>query len=186
MQSKADTAAFARRTPNKAAFGFILVSVLLDALSFGLVYPVLPRLVLELSGGNTADSSRIFGLIAGAWALMNFLAAPVLGVLSDRFGRRPVILISLFGLSLDLAIMALASNVGWLFVGRALSGVTAAKAAGISRSLFYRMLGEGNGPPLVRPFAKRTLVRVADLKAWIAKLEPATLLPAPKTGKDAA
>lgn len=110
----------------KAAFSFILLIVLLDAVSMGIIFPILPQLVTELSGGDTAYASRMFGWMAAAWAVMNFLAAPILGGLSDRFGRRPVILISAFGLAVDLVIMALAPTLAWLFVGRLLSGVTAA------------------------------------------------------------
>jgi len=109
--------------------GFILASVALDAVSSGLVFPVLPRLVLQLSSADNALAARTVGLIAGAWALMNFLGAPVLGAISDRFGRRPVLLISTFGLSLDLVITALAPNLAWLFVARLLSGLTAASSA---------------------------------------------------------
>jgi len=119
----APEAGAARRRP---AFGFILASLFLDALSFGLVFPILPRLILGLAGDDTAHAARLFGLMAAAWSLMNFIASPVLGALSDRFGRRPVILISTFGLSIDFLIMALAPNVAWLFVGRAMSGLTAA------------------------------------------------------------
>ena len=108
------------------AFGFILASIFLDALSFGLIFPILPRLILGLAGGDAGHAARIFGLMAAAWSLMNFIASPVLGALSDRFGRRPVILISTFGLSIDFLVMALAPNVAWLFVGRAMSGLTAA------------------------------------------------------------
>jgi DHA1 family tetracycline resistance protein-like MFS transporter len=119
----------------KAAMGFILLLALLDALSMGLIFPILPQLVINLSGGDTPHASRIFGLLAAAWAVMNFLAAPLLGTLSDRFGRRPVILISAFGLAVDLVIMALAPTLVWLFVGRLLSGVTAASYATISAYL---------------------------------------------------
>ncbi|HEY2048479.1 MAG TPA: TCR/Tet family MFS transporter [Caulobacteraceae bacterium] len=108
------------------AFGFILASVFLDALSFGLIFPILPRLILGLAGRDTAYAAQIFGWMSAAWAAMNFVASPVLGALSDRFGRRPVLLISTFGLSADFLVMALAPNVTWLFAGRAMSGVTAA------------------------------------------------------------
>lgn len=110
----------------KAALGFILANVFLDSLSFGLIFPILPKLILTLSGGDVASAARVFGLMAGSWALMNFIASPVLGALSDRYGRRPVILISAFGFSLDLMVMALAPTVAWLFVGRLVSGLTAA------------------------------------------------------------
>jgi DHA1 family tetracycline resistance protein-like MFS transporter len=109
-----------------AALGFILVNVFLDALSFGLIFPIVPKLVLTLSGGDTASAAQVFGLMAGAWAITNFVGSPVLGTLSDRYGRRPVILISAFGFSLDLIVMAVSPNVAWLFVGRAVSGLTAA------------------------------------------------------------
>lgn len=114
---------FAKR---HAALGFIFVTVLLDMLSFGVVAPVMPKLISDFLGGNTARASEYLGLFITTWALMQFFFAPVLGLLSDRFGRRPVVLISNFGLSLDYLIMALAPNIGWLFLGRVLSGITSA------------------------------------------------------------
>ncbi len=114
------------RAPRRAALGFIFVTVLLDMLAFGIAVPVLPRLVLDFEGGDTARAAGIIGLFTTAWALMQFLFAPLLGVLSDRCGRRPVILLSNFGLAVDYAITALAPNVGWLFVARILSGITSA------------------------------------------------------------
>lgn len=110
----------------RAALGFILANVFLDSLSFGLIFPILPKLVLTLSGGNLASAAQDFGWMSAAWSVTNFIAAPVLGVLSDRYGRRPVILISAFGFSLDLLVMAVAPTVAWLFVGRVVSGLTAA------------------------------------------------------------
>jgi DHA1 family tetracycline resistance protein-like MFS transporter len=116
-----------RSSPSRPpAFAFILASIFLDALSFGLIFPILPRLILGLAGHDTAYAARMFGLMTAAWSLMNFIASPVLGALSDRFGRRPVLLISTFGLAIDFLIMGLAPNVAWLFAGRALSGLTAA------------------------------------------------------------
>ncbi|HEX4740064.1 MAG TPA: MFS transporter, partial [Caulobacteraceae bacterium] len=112
-----------------------LASIFLDALSFGLIFPILPRLILGLAGHDTAYAARVFGLMTAAWALMNFIASPVLGALSDRFGRRPVILISTFGLSVDFLVMALAPNVAWLFAGRAMSGLTAASGSAASAYL---------------------------------------------------
>ncbi len=112
--------------PTRAAFGFILVTVVLDTLAFGVMAPVLPKLLVTLQGGDTAGAATILGIFGTVWAVMQFLAAPVLGALSDRFGRRPVILISMAGLGLDYVLMALAPNVLWLFIGRVLSGVTAA------------------------------------------------------------
>jgi DHA1 family tetracycline resistance protein-like MFS transporter len=118
--SEPETPAAAR----PAAFGFILATIFLDALSFGVVIPILPKLLIQLAGGDAA-AAGVYGLMAAAWSAMNFFASPVLGALSDRFGRRPVILISTFGLALDYLVMALAPTVAWLFLGRALSGVTA-------------------------------------------------------------
>ncbi|MBI3476571.1 MAG: TCR/Tet family MFS transporter [Acidobacteria bacterium] len=109
-----------------AALSFIFVTVLIDMLSFGVVAPVMPKLISDFLGGNTARASEYLGLFITTWALMQFFFAPVLGLLSDRFGRRRVILISNFGLSLDYLIMALAPNISWLFLGRLLSGITSA------------------------------------------------------------
>lgn len=110
----------------RAALGFIFVTVLLDMLAFGIVAPVLPQLVVGFEGGNTARAAEMIGLFMTAWALMQFVFSPLLGMVSDRYGRRPVILLSNFGLALDYAIIALAPNVAWLFVGRILSGITTA------------------------------------------------------------
>lgn len=113
------------------ALRFILASVLLDSLSFGLVIPILPKLILGLTG-DTAYAASAFGLMAAVWSLMNFVASPVLGALSDRYGRRPVILISTFGLALDFLVMGLAPTVAWLFFGRAMSGLTAGASSAAS------------------------------------------------------
>src|SRR5262245_39924272 len=112
--------------PQRAAFAFIFVTVLLDMLALGTVIPVMPRLVVGFTGGDTATASEIYGLFGTAWALMQFMFSPVLGALSDRYGRRPVILISVLGLGLDYVLMALAPSLAWLFVGRVVSGITAA------------------------------------------------------------
>src|SRR2546426_3510411 len=109
----------------RATFWFIFGTVLLDMLALGIIAPVLPKLVIQLEGGNEASAAGLFGLFGTVWAAMQFLFAPVLGSLSDRVGRRPVILLSCLGLGLDYIIMALAPTVGWLFVGRVLSGITA-------------------------------------------------------------
>jgi DHA1 family tetracycline resistance protein-like MFS transporter len=112
--------------PRRAAFVFIFITILLDMLSLGMIMPVLPKLVENFMGGNTARAAEIFGVFGTAWALMQFLFSPVLGTLSDSYGRRPVVLISNFGLSLDYVLMALAPNLWWLFAGRVISGITAA------------------------------------------------------------
>jgi DHA1 family tetracycline resistance protein-like MFS transporter len=120
--------------PRKAAFVFIFITLLLDMLALGMVIPVLPKLIEKFLGGDTARASEIVGLFASVWALMQFLFSPVQGALSDRFGRRPLILISNFGLGLDYVLMALAPNLVWLFVGRVISGIC---AASISTSFAY-------------------------------------------------
>jgi DHA1 family tetracycline resistance protein-like MFS transporter len=107
----------------QAAVAFIMITVMLDVLSFGIIIPVLPKLVEEFLGGDTAYAAEIYGLMGTAWALMQFVCSPIQGALSDRFGRRPVILLSNVGLGLDYMLMALAPNVTWLFVGRVLSGI---------------------------------------------------------------
>jgi len=112
--------------PRRAAVVFIFITVVLDILALGIVIPVLPVLVEDFLGGDTARAATMFGLFGTVWALMQFIFAPILGALSDRFGRRPVILISCFGLGLDYVLMALAPSLGWLFIGRVLSGITAA------------------------------------------------------------
>jgi DHA1 family tetracycline resistance protein-like MFS transporter len=121
-------------TPRKAAFAFVFVTVLLDMLALGMVIPVLPKLIESFLAGDTARASEFVGLFATVWALMQFLFSPVQGALSDRFGRRPVILISNFGLGLDYVVMALAPNLAWLFAGRVISGIC---AASISTSYAY-------------------------------------------------
>lgn len=103
-----------------------MVTVMLDMLAVAIIIPVLPKLVLDFLGGDTARAARVFGVFGTVWALMQFLFSPVQGSLSDRFGRRPVILLSNFGLGLDYILMALAPGIGLLFVGRVISGISAA------------------------------------------------------------
>jgi DHA1 family tetracycline resistance protein-like MFS transporter len=112
--------------PRKAAVIFIFITVTLDMLALGLIAPVLPTLVLDFLGGNAPNAAKMFGIFGTVFALMQFVFSPVLGVLSDRFGRRPVILLSNLGLGLDYIVMALAPTLGWLFLGRVISGITAA------------------------------------------------------------
>ena len=112
--------------PRKAAVIFIFITVTLDMLALGLIAPVLPKLVLDFLGGDAPNAAKMFGIFGTVWALMQFIFSPVLGVLSDRFGRRPVILLSNLGLGLDYIVMALAPTLGWLFLGRVISGITAA------------------------------------------------------------
>lgn len=106
-----------------AAVVFILITVLLDVLSFGIIIPVLPVLVEQFTLGDTARAAEVYGLMGTAWAFMQFVCSPIQGALSDRFGRRPVVLLSNAGLGLDYIVMALAPDITWLFVGRVLSGM---------------------------------------------------------------
>ena len=114
--------------PRKGAFAFIFATVTLDMLAFGVIAPVFPKLVINFVGGDNAQAAVIFGIFGTVFALMQFLMSPILGALSDRFGRRPVIILSNIGLGVDYIIMALAPNLAWLFVGRVLSGITSASA----------------------------------------------------------
>ncbi len=120
--------------PRKAAVVFIFITVTLDMLALGLIAPVLPKLVLNFLGGDASSAAKMFGIFGTVFALMQFFFSPVLGVLSDRFGRRPIILLSNLGLGLDYIVMALAPTIGWLFVGRVVSGIT---AASISTAMAY-------------------------------------------------
>ena len=115
--------------PRGGAVVFIFVTILLDMFALGLIMPVLPKLVESFVDNDTASAARIFGLFGTAWALMQFFFSPILGALSDRFGRRPVVLLSNFGLALDYVLMALAPSLIWLFVGRVISGITSASVS---------------------------------------------------------
>jgi DHA1 family tetracycline resistance protein-like MFS transporter len=108
------------------AIVFIFATVFLDMLGLGIIAPVLPRLVLTFTGGDGVRAAAIFGIFGSVFALMQFVCSPLLGVLSDRFGRRPVIVLSNLGLGLDYVLMALAPTVGWLFAGRVVAGITSA------------------------------------------------------------
>jgi len=108
----------------QAAIIFILVTVTLDVLAMGLIIPVLPKLILDFLGGVMTDTAKWSGRFAVVFALMQFFFSPLLGVLSDRFGRRPVILLSNLGLGLDYVVMAMAPTLSWLFLGRIISGIT--------------------------------------------------------------
>jgi len=110
----------------QAAIGFIFVTILIDTIGFGIIIPVLPDLIMELTHGTTSEAARIGGWLLFAFAIVQFLFAPVLGGLSDRFGRRPILLGSLFGFGLDYIFLALAPTIGWLFVGRIIAGALGA------------------------------------------------------------
>ncbi len=115
--------------PRRGAVAFIFITILLDMFALGLILPILPKLVESFVDNDTASAARIFGLFGTAWAVMQFFFSPVLGGLSDRFGRRPVVLLSNLGLALDYVLMALAPSLTWLFVGRVISGITSASVS---------------------------------------------------------
>jgi DHA1 family tetracycline resistance protein-like MFS transporter len=112
-----------------AAFTFILIMVAFDMLAFGIIAPVLPDLIRQFEGGDFVRASSIGGYFGLAWATMQFIFSPILGAWSDRFGRRPVMLISCFGLGIDYVIMALAPSLRWLLLGRIISGITTSNIA---------------------------------------------------------
>jgi DHA1 family tetracycline resistance protein-like MFS transporter len=128
-ENSAETAA-----PRGAAVVFIFVTILLDTLALGLIIPVLPKLIASFVDNDTASAARIFGLFGTVWALMQFVFSPILGALSDRFGRRPVVLLSNFGMALDYVLSALAPSLSWIFVGRVIIGIT---SASISTAFAY-------------------------------------------------
>lgn len=106
--------------------GFIFVTLLIDTVGFGVVIPVLPNLIQELRHCDLSKASQYGGWLLATYALMQFAFAPVLGNLSDRYGRRPVLLFSLLGFGIDYAFQGLAPTLGWLFVGRLIAGITGA------------------------------------------------------------
>ena len=119
-------AAVQRKAGRPAALGFIFATALMDVIALGIIIPVLPNLIKQMAGGSTAEALHYVLIFSTTWAVMQFFASPIIGTLSDRFGRRPVLLISIFGLGCDYVVMAMAPNLGWLYVGRLISGITAA------------------------------------------------------------
>lgn len=110
----------------RAALGFIFAAALMDILALGIIIPVLPNLVKHFTNGDTAEAAHYVGVFGVTFGAMQFVFSPIMGALSDRFGRRPILLVSIFGLGFDYVIMALAPSVSWLLLGRVLSGITAA------------------------------------------------------------
>ena len=111
---------------HKPAIGFIFITLLIDTIGFGIIIPVVPGLITELAGVNISEASRLGGYLLFAFAAMQFLCAPIMGSLSDQFGRRPVLLASLFGFGLDYIFTAFAPTYAWLFLGRLIAGVMGA------------------------------------------------------------
>jgi MFS transporter, DHA1 family, tetracycline resistance protein len=109
-----------------AALGFIFITLLIDVIGFGIIIPIMPDLLKELTGGTMSDASRYGGWLMFAFAIAQFFFSPLLGSLSDSVGRRPVLLVSLFGFSIDYLILAFAPDLTWLFIGRIFAGITGA------------------------------------------------------------
>ncbi|WP_158799478.1 TCR/Tet family MFS transporter [Pedobacter sp. L105] len=110
----------------KSAVGFIFITLLIDFTGFGIIIPVLPKLIEELTGGGLSVAAIYGGWLTISYSVMQFIGAPILGGLSDRFGRRPVLLGSLFGLGIDYIFLAFAPTIAWLFLGRIIAGITGA------------------------------------------------------------
>lgn len=109
-----------------AALGFIFVTLLIDVIGFGIIIPVVPKLITSMENVNLSVAAEYGGALMVVYAIMQFVFSPVLGNLSDRYGRRPVLLFSLFGFGLDYLLTAFAPNIGWLFAGRIVAGITGA------------------------------------------------------------
>lgn len=114
------------RNKKEAALGFIFITLLIDSIGFGIIIPVLPSLITQMIHGNLSVASEYGGWLTFAYSLMQFMCAPVIGNLSDRYGRRPVLLLSLLGFGIDYLFLAIAPSIGWLFLGRAIAGITGA------------------------------------------------------------
>ena len=108
--------------PEKHAIRFVLLAVFVYSAGFGIIMPVLPDLIIQLEGISLSEATWWGGLIASAYAVFQFLMGPLVGNLGDRYGRRPVFLLSLAGFSLDFLLMAFAQNIWWLFIGRSIAG----------------------------------------------------------------
>ena len=113
----------------KPAITFVFITLVLDILGIGLIIPILPKLIEEMQGKGLDTAAYTFGVLFALYSLMQFLFAPLLGSLSDRYGRRPVILISLFGSGIDYFFLAFAPTIGWFFIARMISGITGANFA---------------------------------------------------------
>jgi len=113
-------------SPRQAAIGFIFITLLIDVMGWGLIIPVMPDLISELKGIPINEAAADGAWLLSVYALTQFVFAPVIGNLSDRYGRRPVLLFSLLGFGIDYIILALAPIYSWLFIGRVIAGITGA------------------------------------------------------------
>jgi len=109
-----------------AAIGFIFITMLIDITGWGIIIPVIPKLIKELIHGDISEAAKIGGWLTFAYAITQFVFAPLVGNLSDKFGRRPIILISLFAFSMDYLLLAFAPTIIWIFIGRIIAGITGA------------------------------------------------------------
>ncbi|MFM7619151.1 MAG: MFS transporter, partial [Bacteroidota bacterium] len=114
------------KSTRPAGMLFIFITLLVDVIGLGIIIPVLPNLIQNLTGTDESGAAVWGGWLVGLYALMQFFCAPIMGALSDAHGRRPIILLSLLGLGLDYLLMAFAPNMIWLFIGRAVSGIMGA------------------------------------------------------------
>ena len=115
-----------KKNKKQAAIGFIFITMLIDITGWGIIIPVIPKLISELIQGDISEAAKIGGWLTFAYAITQFVCAPLVGNLSDKFGRRPIILISLFAFSMDYLLLAFAPTITWLFVGRIIAGITGA------------------------------------------------------------
>jgi DHA1 family tetracycline resistance protein-like MFS transporter len=115
-----------KKNKNQAALGFIFITMLIDVIGWGIIIPVIPALIEELIKGDISEAAKIGGWLTFSYAVTQFIFAPLVGNLSDKYGRRPIILISLFGFTLDYILLALAPTITWLFIGRIIAGITGA------------------------------------------------------------
>ena len=115
-----------KQNKNQAALGFIFITMLIDVIGWGIIIPVIPGLIEELIQGDISEAAKVGGWITFAYAITQFVFAPLIGNLSDQYGRRPIILISLLGFTLDYILLALAPSITWLFIGRIIAGITGA------------------------------------------------------------
>jgi len=112
--------------PRKAAVGFIFITILIDVIGWGIIIPVMPELIANMKQIPVNEASKYGGWLLSIYAILQFVCAPLVGNLSDRYGRRPILLCSLFGFGIDYLFLAFAPTYGWLFIGRALAGITGA------------------------------------------------------------